>query len=149
MLTWLRRIALLIIFLSLLITNVLTLTSTAFNAALTGLVATAIGVTTVTSKLHAKVAAQKSSVRNMGKRLTGRSKRIAAFSVAEIPASVIPFAGMALIAAGTAWELRQLCDGLRDMEQLYSELELESDTDEETLQAICHPSLWINNRSNQ
>jgi len=80
-------------------------------------------------------------VRNMGKRLTGRSKRIAAFSVAEIPASVIPFAGMALIAAGTAWELAELCAGLYELEELYGELEIMDAVEPGTVQLICHPQL--------
>ena len=136
-------------FLALITSNILTVTSTAFSAALTGLVAAAIGVKTVTSKLHTKVASQKKSVRNMGQRLVARSKRIAAFSVGEIPASFIPFAGMALIAAGTAWELKQLCNGLKDMEALYVQMEIEEDLDADTLRAVCHPSSWFKKRSTQ
>jgi hypothetical protein len=147
MLKWLRRFILLMMLLTLLIANVLTITSTAFNAALTGLVATAIGVKTVTSKLHAQVASQKSSVRTTGRNLAARTKRIAAYSVAEIPASVIPFAGMALLVAGTAWELKQLCDGLKDMEALYAQMQIEEDLDGDTLRAVCHPHSWFKKRS--
>ena len=142
---WLRRLVLTFVLLTLLITNVLTLTSTAFNAALTGMVATAIGVTTVTSKLHAQVASQKSSVRNMGRKLTARTKRIAAYSVAEVPASIIPYAGMAILITGTAWELAQLCEGLYELEELYTEIELEEEVDSEALRKVCHPSDWLSN----
>lgn len=147
MFRWFRRFILFIMFLALVTTNVLTVTSTAFNAALTGIVAAAIGVSTVTSKLHAKVASQKISVRNLGRRLATRSKRIAAYSVAEISASVIPYAGMAILAAGTAWELKQLCDGLSEMEELYAQMEIDEPLNEEAMQAVCHPSSW--NTSNE
>ena len=53
--------------------------------------------------------------------------------------------GMALIAAGTAWELKQLCNGLKDMEALYAQMEIKEDLDADTLRAVCHPSsLWSN-----
>ena len=139
---WLRRLFITAIILVLLITNVLSLTSTVFNATLTGLMATAMGVKTVTSKLHAQVANQKSAVRNMGRNLTARTKRIAAYSVAEIPASVVPYAGMAILVTGTAWELKQLCDGLYELEELYTEIELEEEVDSDLLKKVCHPSGW-------
>jgi len=133
--------------------NVLSITSTVFNAALTGLVAATLGVKTVTAKLHSRNkrletqrSMQKKSVREMGDRLSSRSKRIAAFSVGEIPASVIPFAGMALIAAGTAWELKLLCEGLKDMEALYRDVGIEDSLDDDSFRAVCHPSSWFNFR---
>lgn len=149
MLKWLRRIFLTFVLLTLLITNLLTVTSTSFNMALTGLVATAIGVKTVTSKLHAKVASQKISVRNMGRKLTARTKRIVAYSVAEIPASLIPYAGMAIIVTGTAWELSQLCEGLYELEELYTEIELEEEVDSDALKKVCHPSSWLSKDDTQ
>jgi hypothetical protein len=133
--------------------NVLSVTSTVFNAALTGLIATTLGVKTVTAKLHSRTkqlesqrAMQKESVRKMGNRLASRSKRIAAFSVGEIPASFIPFAGITLIAVGTAWELKQLCDSLKDMETLYRDMGIEESLDDESFRAVCHPSSWFNFR---
>lgn len=126
-----KRLRLLFLVLMLILSilfNVLSITSTVFNAALTGLVAATLGVKTVTAKLHS------------------RSKRIAAFSVGEIPASVIPFAGMALIAAGTAWELKLLCEGLKDMEALYRDVGIEDSLDDDSFRAVCHPSSWFNFR---
>lgn len=147
MFTWFRRFILLIMFLGLLATNVLTLTSTAFNAALTGLVATTVGIKSVTSKLHAQVAYQKSSVRNMGRKLTARTKRIAAYSILEVPSSMVPYAGMAILVAGTAWELKQLCEGLYELEELYTEIELEEEVDSDALRKVCHPSDWLSNEA--
>ena len=99
--------------------------------------------------LRTKVTQQKSYVRNMGKRLASRSKRIAAFSLAEVPASFIPIAGMALVAAGVAIELKLPCDGLKDMEALYTQMEIEEDLDAATLQTVCHPSDWLGNNDSE
>ena len=142
--------------LTLVITNVLTLTSTVVNAALTGLLATAIGVKTATGMLHRQLAIQRvnnarlqsrmllhrNQVRTVGRRLAARTKRIAAYSIAEIPASVIPYAGLSLLVAGTVWELKQLCDGLKDMEVLYAQMEIDEPLDGDTLRVVCNPSNW-------
>ena len=157
---WLRRIAIALLILGLVITNVLTLTSTAFNAAMTGLVATAIGVKTATGMLHRQIAAHKTkslmlekkigtqrlAVKKMGQRLVSRTRRIAAYSVSEIPASILPYAGLAILVTGTAWELKLLCDGLQDIETLYAQMEIEEPLDGETLRAVCHPSSWLNKK---
>jgi len=60
---WLRRISLLAVLLGLLATNVLTLTSTACNAALSGLVGTALGVRTVSSMMQTKIASQDRTIK--------------------------------------------------------------------------------------
>jgi hypothetical protein len=147
MIKWLRRLFLTAVILILLITNVLSITSTAVNAAITGLVASALGVKTVTSKLHAQVASHEASVRNMGRKLTARTKRIAAYSVAEVPASMVPYAGMAILIAGTAWELKQLCTGLYELEELYTEIDLEEEVDSDVLKKVCHPSDWLSGKA--
>lgn len=53
-----KRLLLTASFLALIITNVLTLRSTAFNAAVSGLMGTALAIRTVSSALQSKVAAQ-------------------------------------------------------------------------------------------
>jgi hypothetical protein len=163
MIKWLRRLFLTAVILTLLITNVLSLTSTAVNAALTGLVATALGISTVTGMLHkkiashraantrlqSKVALHKTSVRNMGQRLASRSKRIATLSLTEVAASFIPFAGMTLIAAGTAYELSLMCRSLRDLLEIHIQMEIEEPVDAGALQKVCHPSEWLSNKGSE
>ena len=56
MITWTKRLLLTCTILGLLATNVLALTSTAFNAALSGFMSTALGVATVTDALNNMVA---------------------------------------------------------------------------------------------
>ena len=58
MLTWTKRLLLAASFLALITTNVLTLTSTAFNSALSGLMDTALGIRTVSSALQTKIASR-------------------------------------------------------------------------------------------
>ena len=58
MITWTKRLLLTASFLALIATNILTLTNTAFNAALSGLMGTALGIRNVSSVLQNKIANQ-------------------------------------------------------------------------------------------
>ena len=138
MVKFLKRLFLTFTLICLLIFNVLTLTVSSLNALVSGLIATAFGVATVTSALHTKAASQRAAVKRMGNRLALRSKRAAARAVASIPAKTIPILGATLIVGGVIWELKDLCDGLRDVEDLYSELEIDDPVDESALQVVCH-----------
>lgn len=116
MITWTKRLLLTAAFLALIATNVLTLTSTAFNAALSGLIGTALGIHTVSEALRKKVASQKTTIahhksvsanrkkaaRKFGTRLVSRTKRVAAKSIAAIPAESIPFIGNPFPLSGLA-----------------------------------------------
>jgi hypothetical protein len=116
--TWTKRLILTLAFLALIATNILTLTSTAFNAALSGLVGTALGIRTVSSMMQSKLASQdkaikkhkatalkrKAATRKFGTRLASRTKRVAAKSIAAIPAESIPFIGVAVLIAETGYE---------------------------------------------
>ena len=61
--TWTKRLLLTLTFLALIATNILTLTSTAFNAALSGLVGTALGTRTVSSMMQSKLAGQDKAIK--------------------------------------------------------------------------------------
>ena len=63
MITGINRPLLTLTFLALITTNILTLTSTAFNAALSGLMGTALGVRTVTSMMQSKIASQDKAIK--------------------------------------------------------------------------------------
>jgi hypothetical protein len=91
-----KRLLLILTFLALIATNILTLTSTAFNAALSGLVGTALGIRTVSSMMQSKLTSKdkiikthkataikrKAATRKFGTRLASRTKRVAAKSIA-------------------------------------------------------------------
>lgn len=159
MFRWIYSLILICTFLALVTTNVLSLTSTAVNGILSGAVATAVGIqtvsaqlqsrlkrqTAVTAKLQDTLRLQKMSVRSMGRNLVARTKRITAYSLAEIPAATVPFAGLALLVGGTAWELNQLCEGLKEMESLYRDMDIDESIEQGTLQAVCHPRSLFGN----
>jgi hypothetical protein len=132
-----------------------TLTSTAFNAAVSGLMGTALGIRTVSSALQSKIARQdktikkhkattikrKAATRRFGTRLATRTKRVAAKSIAAIPAESIPFIGVAVLIADTGYELYAACETVRDLDQLYVDLGVEGEAPEDAMHSICDPEL--------
>ena len=155
MFTWIRRIFITIALLGLVTSNVLSLTHSAFNAALSGIVSTAFGVRTVSGMMQAKIASQgvelkkqaalqadrQRSARKFGARLASRTKRVAAKSIAAIPAEAIPFVGVAVLIADTGYELYAACETLRDLDELYRELGIEEGTPDDTMHSVCNPQL--------
>ena len=137
--------------LTLLASNLLTLTSAAYNAALSGALTTALGVRTVTGALDAKLQSRdaalarqqattlqrRAAARRFGNALVARSQRVAARSIAAIPMESLPYIGVAAIVAGTAYELYAMCQTLEDLDQLYSELGIASDVPPDTMESIC------------
>ena len=184
-LNWLKRLLIALLFLALLAINFLTLTHSAFNATLSGILATALGVQTVSNVLRNKVATHRKAIRaqkmainkqraeidrqrksidrhkaathrqkvaankrkaaakRFGTRLVNRTKRLAAASLAAIPAESIPFIGVSVLIAGTAYELYAACESLRDLEQLYAEMDLAEGVPEDVMQSICDPELRV------
>jgi hypothetical protein len=115
--TWTKRLLLTLTILALIATNFFTLTSTAFNAAISGLVGTALAIRTVSSMMQSKITSQdkaikkhqstaikrKAAIRKFSTRLASRIKRVAAKSIAAIPAESIPFIGVAVLIADTGY----------------------------------------------
>ena len=155
MITWTKRLLLTASFLVLITTNILTLTNTAFNAALSGLVGTALGVRTVSSMMQSRIATQnttikkqqtsainrKATTRRFGTRLTSRTKRVAAKSIAAIPAEAIPFIGVAVLIADTGYELYAACETVKDLDQLYVELGMADAVADDAMHSVCQPEL--------
>jgi hypothetical protein len=155
MLTWTKRLLLTASFLALITTNILTLTSTAFNAAVSGLMGTALSIRTVSSMMQSKIANQdraikkhkattlkrKAAARKFGTRLTARTKRVAAKSIAAIPAESIPFIGVAVLIADTGYELYAACETVRDLDQLYADLGMADEVPGDAVHGVCDPEL--------
>jgi len=155
MITWTKRLLLTASFLALITTNILTLTNTAFNAAVSGLMGTALGIRTVSGVLQSKVTRQdkaikkhkattlnrKAATRKFGRRLASRTRRVAAKSIAAIPAESIPFIGVAVLIADTGYELYAACETVRDLDQLYSELGINGESSENLMHDVCDPEL--------
>ena len=153
--SWTKRLILTGSFLALIATNILTLTSTAFNAAVSGLMGTAFGIRTVSSMMQTKLTARgkalkkyqataikrKSATRKVGTRLASRTKRVATKSIAAIPAESIPFIGVAVLIADTGYELYAACESLRDLDELYVDMGIADGTPDDAVHTACNPKL--------
>ena len=145
---WLKRLFLTLTLLGLIASNVLTLTHSAFNTAASGLFKTAFGVTTVADAMNtklrkqaAKVSAQKNAAKRFGRRMTTRTSKLVATSVAELPSGAIPMLGIPVLIAATAYEVKLACENLDDLNQLYQELDVEEGVDASVMENVCHPQL--------
>lgn len=150
-----KRLTLTVCFLALIITNILTLTSTAFNTALSGLAGAVLGVRTVTSMMESRLSSRdkaikrhrandlqrKAATKRFGTRLASRTKRVAAKSIAAIPAEAIPFIGIAVVIADTSYELYAACETVTDLDQLYAELGIDNGTPNDVMHSVCDPTL--------
>ncbi len=145
---WLRRIAITLTFVGLVACNVLTLTSAAFNTAISTALTTALGIQTVTGAMQTRLARQdklakqrKVVARKFGTRLAGRTKRVAAASIATLPAEALPLIGISVILAGTAYELYEACESMRDLEELYAGLGMDDSVPDDVLHSVCEAQL--------
>jgi len=155
MMNWTKRLIFTTSFLALITSNVLTLTHTAFNTALSGFMSSALGVRTVSGAMQSKLSRQGKTIksqkatqarrtaatRKFGSRLASRTKRVAAKSIAAIPAESIPFIGVAVIIADTSYELYAACETVRDLDQLYADLNITAEEPDSAIQSVCDPEL--------
>jgi hypothetical protein len=153
--TWTKRLFLTLSFLALIATNVLTLTSAVFNATLSGLMSTALGVQTVSDALRGKLdaknrtikkqtatlAKRKTATKKFGKRLASRTKKVALASIASVPGEAIPVIGATLLIAGTGYELYEACNSMKDLDELYTDMDMANETPDDVLHSVCDPSL--------
>ena len=109
--------------------------------------ASALGIQTVSGALRSKVdvkaraVKRKAAVRKFGSRLTARTKRVAAESIAAIPGKAIPFFGITLLVAGTSYELYEACQSIQDLDLLYADMGMEDETPDDVLRSVCSPAL--------
>jgi len=116
---------------------------------------TALGVRTVTSMMQSKIASKdkaikkhkatvikrKAATKKFGTRLTRRTKRVAAKSIAAIPAESIPFIGVAVLIADTGYELYAACETITDLDQLYEDLGMAEEVADDAVHSVCDPRL--------
>jgi hypothetical protein len=148
MITWTKRLILTSAFLALIATNVLTLTNAAFNAAVSGLMSTALGVRTVSDALRGKVDAQKKIIKNrkvatrkFGTKVATRTKKLVAATLAEIPGEAIPLLGIPILLAATAYEIKLACENLDDLDRLYSDMGMADEMPDDVMHRVCNPEL--------
>ncbi|MDP2227787.1 MAG: hypothetical protein Q8J78_09975 [Moraxellaceae bacterium] len=115
MLRWLKRLAILMIMIVLLISNTLALTSSAFNGLLCGILAGATGIKSLSliqnealQNSRNAIERQKAAVQRIGSRLKARTIKIASREAVSNAFSWIPFAGTGVAIAVAVIELRDL-----------------------------------------
>jgi hypothetical protein len=65
--------------------------------------------------------------------------------IAAIPAESIPFIGVAVLIADTGHELYAACETARDMDQLYADLGMADEVQNNAMRSVCVselPALW-------
>jgi hypothetical protein len=72
---------------------------------------------------------------------TAKTKRVAAKSIAAIPAEYIPFIGVAVLIADTGYEVYAACETVRDLGQLYSDLGMADEMGDDVMHSVCDPEL--------
>jgi hypothetical protein len=92
-------------------------------------------------KHQATAIKRKAAIRKFGTRLASRTRRVAAKSIAAIPAESIPFVGVAVLIADTGYGLYAACETVKDSDQLYSDLGMEDETTDDELHSVCDPEL--------
>ena len=80
---------------------------------------------------------RKAATRKFGTRLVSRTKRVAAKSIAAIPAESIPFLGVAVLIADTGYELYAACETITDLNQLYEDLGIANETPDDAMHSVC------------
>lgn len=128
------RILSIVVILALVTCNVLTLTWGAFNATLSTAVASVSGLETVMEK-------RTKAVKKYGKRIVRRTATTTARSIASVPLESIPYVGVASILTITALEVKAACDNVKDVDELYSSMNIEDSTSPDALSKICNPTM--------
>lgn len=134
----LRSLFTMLIILGLLATNVLTLTSAAFGALISGLIPNNLGFRTVYQKNQQVLDRQRAATQRMGTRTVQRTKRSATRMVRRTATSWIPFVGTAVAATYVVIEVKDMCDSLRDLEDIYSLMQIDANSlYDESLLSLC------------
>jgi hypothetical protein len=111
MLTWLKRLITAVIVVGLLASNILTLSSSAFSAMLSGAIA---GVTGISLRNAQSLDKQRASV----KRMRFRFIKMASRSALGNSVNWIPILGASVAIGLTIWELNDLCESMKDLDEM-------------------------------
>lgn len=135
----LRSAFILITILGLITTNILTMTSTAFNSLISSLIPDNLGVRTIHQKNTQMLDRQRAATQRMGNRTIERTKRSVVRVVRRTATSWIPFVGTAVAGAYVVIEAKDMCDSLRDLDELYSVMEISENSSlyDDTLLSLC------------
>lgn len=156
---WIKRFLWLCVVSVLLISNVLTATTVMLSSALSAIMGTVMGRKVLPApsvpnlskqlelekaenrRLKERMATAKHSVARVGSNAARRTKKLAMYNITETALGALPIGGITIMIAGTIWELSQLCEGMKDVEGLYADLEVADELDPGVMDYVCHPTL--------
>ena len=140
MLLTLRRLFSTLMIIALLASNVLSLSWDAFQIAASGLLSAA-SIPTLHAKRTAAAQQKKLLVKKAGANIRKRTLRSAAVNVGSMAGEAVPYLGVAVILAATAYELKLACDNLLDLEGLYADFSIDGESDRGAVEKICDPNI--------
>ena len=130
-----------------LVSNAFMLTNSLANSLFSSFIDRIPGVQSISTqhkkeiaKKNKKIARSKNLTKKIGTRIVSRTKKVTAASLAAIPAESIPFIGISVLLAGTAYEVYAACETVNDLNDIYDALDITEKTDNQTLTAICNPT---------
>ncbi len=153
---WIKRVLWLCLFCVMLISNVLTATSVILSNVVSGLMGTVLGrkptpllsgpqsnaqLREENRRLNERLEAHRTAMSRVGNGAAQRSKRLAMHNVTEMTLGALPVGGITILIAGTAWELSQLCEGMKEMDALYTQMEMNDQLDKGVMEYVCNPTL--------
>ena len=153
---WIKRVLWLCVFCLLLISNVLTAASATLSNVVSGLMGTLLGrkptpllgaiqspsqLREENRRLKETLQSHRNAIANVGSGAAQRTKRLAMHNVTEMTLGALPVGGITILIAGTAFELSQLCEGMKEMGELYKTMEMEEQLDKGVMDYVCNPTL--------
>ncbi len=138
-----RRLFAPLLIVSLLATNLLSLTSGAFQAAASGLLAAA-SIPTLHSRTAKANLKNKQLIKTAGSNIRKRTLRSAAVNVGSMAGEALPFVGWAVIIGATGYELKLACENLIDVETLQENFGISDTADpgeRSAMRRVCDPSV--------
>jgi len=87
--------------------------------------------------LKKKSLARQAKVKNVGNRIARRTTRNATMHIASAAGEAVPYVGAAVVVGALAVEVYDSCETLKDMEEMLSAFELETDTTAQERTTVC------------
>ncbi len=153
---WIKRVLWLCLFCVMLVSNVITAASVILSNVVSGLMGTVLGrkptpllgaiqspsqLLEENRRLKETLQSHRTAIANVGRGAAQRSKRLAMHNVTEMTLGALPVGGITILIAGTAWELSQLCEGMKEIGELYKTMEMEEELDKGVMDYVCNPTL--------
>lgn len=88
-----------------------------------------------------RIALKRAPAKKAARSIANRTVRVAKVAVARIPAESIPYIGIGVLLAGTAYDLKSMCTNMQDLNVVYESCGLEDRVEEGWMNYICHPPI--------